>query len=631
MDKKALHAVLQLFKVIPVQAIGRDDFSPEECLRNGFVVIKDGRPVSVCQDVYKYCRKYYGVDVKELNETFHKSFGTVQNMSDDEYYFCQFLHYLTTYGAEEFGIKCDTFVPEEDIEYPDSPLSFSEITVIKTVPEEKIIEMIDDHLRSTVSPSDLMVTIASDIMPLGTVSVGEIKSYEFQVLKYDLDGTLPDNPVSVLRYLVYKTTGSTLLIKNEEKCSLIRESDVCNTYMAYNIFKRSDLCELASIFYRFKPLFLSFKTHNGCAPIINRLRRLAVKHHKPLPFECLQNATGLGFAGDDEAFDRVIGKASNRELVKLYYALDLQDSNMNLPAVYNIRNGKTYVREDRIAALDEEKSAIAGKLKDKVFKLLAERLSGLSGKYFIIPSYLHYSIPWTEKQFVGDFPYGTLIETMQDTAFTAGIHWFNEEKQRVDIDLHLNSVDAHFGWNGQRMSEDFRIIYTGDMVDAPRPLGAAEAYVIEGRDYALLMSVYLYSGSGNNEFEFFLTNENGKDIKQKEYTFDPSKAIFAPISLKFRDGLPMNIGLFIEGAFVFYGGSLVRGRIPKGKYGDFLTGSIYQIKKMMMLEELFGKVGAHVLSEKDPIPDGVNSDDVCDLSPGKVTFRTLMDIVDGKI
>ena len=71
----------------------------------------------------------------------------------------------------------------------------------------------------------------------------------------------PENPTEFLRFIVYKATDKTLLIKSSEVIDEIRESqkgkDIVRLFNDYK--NQYGLERLAEIFYRFKPIFLAMR------------------------------------------------------------------------------------------------------------------------------------------------------------------------------------------------------------------------------------------------------------------------------------------------------------------------------------------------------------------------------------
>ena len=83
----------------------------------------------------------------------------------------------------------------------------------------------------------------------------KIKNKEAIVKLAEFYNIYPENPVEFFRYIIYRSTDTTLLIKNNELIELIKNS----SYNPTQAFNQYGLEKLAEIFNRFKPLFLAYK------------------------------------------------------------------------------------------------------------------------------------------------------------------------------------------------------------------------------------------------------------------------------------------------------------------------------------------------------------------------------------
>ena len=94
-----------------------------------------------------------------------------------------------------------------------------------------------------------------------------------------------------------------------------------------NILKQYEseygLEKLSQIFLRFKPLFLCFKYRDG-RKIINKIRRLAKIHHKPMPEDYLNSITSKLKSGNEINMDRLreeLDKVNTFRKIRLLYSL----------------------------------------------------------------------------------------------------------------------------------------------------------------------------------------------------------------------------------------------------------------------------------------------------------------------
>ena len=86
-------------------------------------------------------------------------------------------------------------------------------------------------------------------------------------------------------------------------------------------------------------------------------------------------------------------------------------------------------------------------------------------------------MPATEKQFTGHLPTGSWVSVPED--LIVGIHWTNTKKRRIDLDLSIIGVSGKIGWDGSYRSKRRDILFSGDVTDAPPPIGALELFCIK--------------------------------------------------------------------------------------------------------------------------------------------------------
>jgi hypothetical protein len=280
---------------------------------------------------------------------------------------------------------------------------------------------------------------------------------------------------------------------------------------------------------------------------------------------------------------------------------------------------------------DEEAERLSS-LFNRVKALLTERLRpSVAGKTFFLPAYISYAAPYSEKQMMGDIPYGTRIMTGQDGAFTAGIHWVNEKDCRIDLDLHMRSKKEHYGWNGG-FRLDGEVLYTGDQTDAPEPNGAAEAFWFKpDADDVYILSVNEFCGPDRAKFEFVVTTQEPTkaDIRDKSFTYDPAKLAFAPVPLQFNDSSDMSVGMFAGKTFYLYGGALGDDVVPNENSDDLIDGMRHVLEQRLQLADVLRAAGAAVVSSMSELPEGVEAESVVSLAPQAVTASLLFSLVDG--
>jgi hypothetical protein len=168
-----------------------------------------------------------------------------------------------------------------------------------------------------------------------------------------------------------------------------------------------------------------------------------------------------------------------------------------------------------------------------VVKHIVDDISKRVGyKKIYLPKNIEYALPATEKQFTGNLPSGTYVAVDQDMVF--GIHWFNHktkkypEEGRVDLDLSLIDADGEkYGWDGAYRSASRRILFSGDVTDAPRPKGASELFYLQPgflESPAILMVNYYNYEPEEVPFEIVVAQAAPGRFGEN-YTIDPNDIV----------------------------------------------------------------------------------------------------------
>jgi hypothetical protein len=116
---------------------------------------------------------------------------------------------------------------------------------------------------------NLLTVLESDF------EIDHIKNKEALCMISVKNNIYPQNSEDIVRVLVYKATGKTLLIKDRETIKQI--SNATNTVIPIEL-----AAKLSEVFYRFKDIFVSFKNNPLNKRTVNKIRKLAKKNHIPL-------------------------------------------------------------------------------------------------------------------------------------------------------------------------------------------------------------------------------------------------------------------------------------------------------------------------------------------------------------
>ena len=619
-------ALLALTKVIAADAaITKSEhvMTCDSLLHNGLIFIdKDDLPMSfVPISIAQTAINLYGYNNETFNKTLFESFLAVANMSQEEFYSIQIFHYLTTYGTNfttPFIVGERTFTPEET--------KALKITIIRAESASRSLERINELFTTTAAPKEQNIPYYRALAPLTTIAPEEIKSNELMIMVCVERGIKPSDPMALFRYIIYRASGETLIIKNRELINKIKHR-LFNDPRVIDLLDsltEDEMKALATIFYRYKPLFLALKRPMTAHPI-NRIRRLAIKYHKPESALTLKNFTAFAIEGKAEECDTLIARATNRELIKLYNACIAKTAGSR---IYQIRNGKIWYDTK-----EEEKKIDVARYMNLVATMhwiraeLRDRLEAYKGKTIYVPRGISYAVPYSEKQFSGVIPWGTVIEAESaDNAFTIGVHWVNDvEERHCDLDLHAHTPTNHYGWNGAYKDGYSEVIYSGDVTDAPAANGgAAEAFYINNISEPIILSLNAYSAKPNKQFQFFIS-EGKDDVMREHCIFDASKLACAPLPLAFAKSQALTLGIFHEKKFYVYGANLNSGAVPTGDYPKVIEELLNRIPNLYSLRALADDLGMNIVDEA-PVDTPF-----LDFSPEALTVNSLMDFVDGDI
>ena len=573
-----------------------------------------------------------------LNNPFHATWDKVANADYRQLIVEQVLHYLSTYGREAFGLGAAPVVPTESFQFPDNqPLPVESLTIMRVVDAEVVNDIVEHTLTTVAAPHKNDMVFYSTYCKNTTLSPEKVKSNELRTLLYTMKDLYPEDEDEFIRYLLYRSIGSTLVIKNKKTIKAIKNAmkDEKIERFVLTGFQKANLPKLAqNNFLRLKPIYLAFKTPNT-ASYINKIRRLADIYHKPVSDLRVANLSNLFYQGENEKAKKVIAKMSMRELIKVRNFVNMnQLCQGSVIEAYNIRNGKIHLEEGK-----NRTKGLTGAAMNAMDEALRQEFCNrtrckLAGKIFFIPSYIDYCAPVSEKQFIGNIPYGTKFSFPNTVSL--GIFWENYKNKRTDLDLHLTTLSGAFGWNASYRNEERSVLYSGDMTDATN--GAAEAFYTNYSklDEPYILSANNFTGMPDVPFKFICTKSRFEGYTGGVWgppatcPIDISKTLFPPIDLKFKDTNSQTIGFGCRNVFYFYGGELNSGIIPdRSKYREYMDALYARTSASMTLRALLLMAGARVVSEigYEQLTDEEKAQ-VVDLTPSALTRTTLIDLVD---
>lgn len=635
-----VRAALNLFKAVP--HVENENFPPyaldnDKNLAKGFFVTERAFQACPCvadEKIFDFMKAAFGYDVFELNRGFYKSFQTVADSSPQKILLNKLLHYFSTYGAEDLGIfdRELVYIPNDALELP-ADAKPVKITVIDAIDNAEIQTRVVKLIQSDAALSaETIDSLAAVVKFLGIkLNVDEVPNKEFAIRLCDLLNILPAAPVQFLRLMIYRGTGSMLLIKDEQTITALKISDTDFDDAFAKYIAANGLGKLASIFHRFKPLWLAFKPHSDfMKSTINKMRKLADRHHKPLTPKFLEHLTSAASVDLDE-LKRELANVTTYKKISLANALRYR---MSAPEsiVYTIRNGKAFA-DAYSGSLKFDAQEILGAIVDSI---LDDVRPNVEGKRIYIPERFNYAMPVSEKKFVGNIPYGSAY-TFASNSVVAGVHWFNlvdgGREVRIDLDLHLNSATVDIGWHNDFGGRNFinaaehKIIFSGDMTDAPiEKGGATEAFFIGESltDEMLMLNLNHYNHYDDGKpvpFKLILADVNQKRISRK-YLIDAHEIAFC-VSGEISSG-EMFLGFLTSDGggskkFYFYSGSTGKRivAVSDDSTEHIIAAMNATFESRLSLNDILAQAGA--------VLEGVTADD-CDinLDPAEVSKDTLI-------
>jgi hypothetical protein len=478
---------LKLFNAVLAKESDAKAFISED----GFMIEPDA--VWAKKEITSYYKREK-LNGNDLNKTFHKSWQKIKDSTRFQLLIEQINHYISTYGS---NFQNEIYIPNEVLNVPDLKLTFK---VIKAYSNEEMQEKCLSLLKSGIALKeetiDDVLHILHNELEYDFTGKENIRNKEAIIKIADRYDIYSENPVEFFRYVIYKTTRTTLLIKSDDLIDEIKQSKFNPTYL----FEKFELEKLAEIFNRFKPLFLAYK--NKAPKTINKISKLSKVYHQPLISNPLNNATNILLENSDlHWLENATPFALFKALSACYSRMYGQDT-----FVYRIRNGKSWTKKATSTSVNElNYDFILNYLKSKY---------NLSGKKIYFPKDVEFALPTSEKMFVGNIPTGTRF---YGDRLAIGIYWENDWGA-YDLDLSGLNIAGKIGWNASYNQNEGQLMYSGDMTSAPH--GAVEyLYANKGFVAPTMVMNNVFSGSSDCGYKIVI----GKgDAVSYDYMMNPN-------------------------------------------------------------------------------------------------------------
>lgn len=531
LDEKLIEASLRLFKAVPIKIRKKKQLDKKILKR----VIQEGILIhpevvynysETIESILKQITKIFGMNGVQMNSTFHKQWKIIKNTDMETLVLKQILHYITTYGFERLGIYSDSsvYIPIEKLKVPGIKTKKFNFILIRGYSykelKQKALELLESGIAlKKESLVDLYIIVK--FLDIEEKDLKKIKNKEARVMLYDYLDKFPEHPIEFLRFCIYKAAGTTLLIKNNELFYNIQEASKSDIAELFSDYQRIyGFSKLSSIFYRFKPLFLAFRTTPNLKKYINEIRRLARKFHEPIKIDYLNNITYLikNNSLDLLKLREELKKVNMFRKIRLLYALKFRTTGSN-SILYKVRNGKGYAKEFEFKKPFKIKNA----MKIVLTSICADLEKNVKGKKIYIPKNIFYALPATEKQFIGAVPCGSYVSISDN--LVAGVHWSDVKHNRIDLDLStINMKMEKIGWNTAYRTDSGSILYSGDLTAAPKPNGASELFYIERgieQEYLIYLNYFNFNEDVNVPIKIIVGQKENVGGK---FMIDPNDA-----------------------------------------------------------------------------------------------------------
>ena len=518
------HKMITMFNVMPKATETNKRTFEEvnaESAKYGWIIHPDCCSTVALDWVRKEAKTNY-------NKTFYAKWEDITSKTRFELLVDQLRHYASTYGT---GFTCDGngYVPNQE---PDVEIPYKSFKVIMPATDEEIygrcVKMLQAGIALESETLDILVDyITSDghYEKYG-LDIDTVKNKEANIMLMDKTGKYGTDPFNMLRYFVYKTTGKAMLIKNKVTIQMIKDNASKIDFTKLSADQRHSL---ASIFYRFQPLFTAFKhpanrksnvfkneafkkaaakmkvavsDKESNASVINQIRKMAVTDHKP--FHAGFWETVISEKKDLTVLkDKLVnGEITNFKKITLMQAI-LEKLQNATSKIYVVRNGKMWVRE-KCKKTDKTMTSYLMSVYGELERSLVDSIKdkACTVRY---PKHVNLTVPTSEKNFVGNYPFGTSVD-MGDSHNVVGIYWRNEWGTR-DFDMHMFDLEGHsYGWNSRFTNQNHSIVFSGDMTNADPE--ATELFYIDNTAPDGKISVSQYSGEPKSQFKLFVARED---------------------------------------------------------------------------------------------------------------------------
>lgn len=511
----------------------------------------------------------YAVNIKDIvNGPLVESFKEAKDISDIDLFVKQTIEYISSYEGGKWLYDSRTKILSREygksIKMDILSITANSVDEIKS----RVYNMLYSNIAYNICTIEHLANLIQDLkIPF---EMDKVRNKELRCKLWAFMDEVPENPIDVLRLLVFLRTEETMLIKSKtlidsikERALMVEERITMKKYITKYGYE-----PLGSIFYRYKHIWLALRHYNKSSAdreaceeyvsIINKIRRVARKVHKPMKTKIMDRVFTTPFGRDFMAeWEQELEKTSTYKLISIYNSA-LTRSLKHEFDIYRIRNNKVYIKEcDRrpypnTVEIDPEwfmvylKNIIENRISNNIKKVYKRKI-----KVFFKDG-INVALPTSEKAYWGNVPFGTSFVT--DKNIVVGIHWYDVDNKRIDLDLRYTDIRGDIGWNTYIGERQPNVIFTGDVVKAPvNSGGATEAFYIgKDRKSSGIFRVYFYNhsqymGDVKPKYRLFISSlkedlDNPRSDTSLENIIKSGNSPFVSVNNQFDDNTEFIVG-----------------------------------------------------------------------------------------
>ena len=551
----------------------------------------------------KYVDEWLDTLTANYNATFYKEWNDVLSKSRFELFIDQLRHYASTYGAD-FKQEGNGWVPNDGGLCP----RFEDLKVIEPIAADELAMKCLEVIKSGIALKDSTMKVMCDFY-IATIPwkaddntkvmlpkmLSEVKNKEAMCYLSQKFKVLPADEFGMLRCIAFAYTGRMELIKSRATVATIKSKSNEVGFRSPLLDLTDDQVKrLSRIFLRYKPIFLAMKGNgpeqklSKVRSVVNRLRRLAEKNHRPFKIGFWENI--IKTEQPIEEVQKRLADLDNFRKIRLMMLCKERMNFKTTSGVFTIRNGKQFVRESYSPKYNRN---WLSRLYFTIEASLVESIKAKACKVRL-PEYYDITLPTSEKNFVGNFPYGSSFGFTKNNVI--GVYWRNEWGTR-DFDLsYANLQGNYYGWAGRYNNGDKTIVYSGDMTCA-RPEAVELLYATDAVPDGIVR-LNKYRGDDKSQFRLFFANECLDGKITRGYMVNPNNIKFDTM-MDFDGQGQKNVGIVLDNRFYLMDMTSGKGRVASGKYANIIVDAMKKkAKSFIDLKEVLFRAGFEIV-EKD--------------------------------